>query len=127
MVENRGRPSEQVVRLDTWVMDTPDSTWYYDRNKSENGCWKVEQKFVAGEKQPKPDINQRPYGKSPVVMVFKSSNRSNAKVKIKIFRKNIDYIISAKKLPGVPEKAIILDLGVGNSFISQWNKKYNLT
>ena len=62
MVENRGRPSEQVVRLDTWVMDTPDSTWYYDRNKSENGCWKVEQKFVAGEKQPKPDINQRPHG-----------------------------------------------------------------
>jgi hypothetical protein len=127
MVENRGRPSEQVVRLDTWVMDTPDSTWYYDRNKSENGCWKVEQKFVAGEKQPKPDINQRPYGKSPVVMVFKTSNRSNAKVKMKVFRKNIDYIISAKKLSGVPEKAIILDLGVGNSFISQWNKKYNLT
>ena len=46
-------------------------------------------------------------------MVFKTSNRSNAKTKIKVFNKNIDYIISAKKLPGVPEKAEIIELGVG--------------
>jgi hypothetical protein len=46
------------------------------------------------------------YGKNPVVvMVFKTSNRSNAKTKIKVFNKNIDYILSAKKLPGIPEKA----------------------
>ena len=44
-----------------------------------------------------------------------------------IFNKNIDYIISDKKLPGVPEKAEILQLGVGKSFISRYKQKYNLT
>ncbi len=123
-MENRGRPSENVVRLDKWVLETGDQTWHYDRNKSENGCWKVVNHDTAGH--PKPEINQRMYGKSPVVMVFKTSNRSNARTKIKIFRKNIDYIISAKKLPGVPEKAVILDLGVGKSFIDEYKEKYNL-
>ena len=55
----------------------------------------------------------------PVVMVFKTSNRSNAKTKIKVFNQSIDYIISTKKLPGVPEKAEIVELGVGKSFISK--------
>ena len=81
-MESRGRPSEQVVKLDKWVLDTKDSTWYYDKNKSTNGCWKVEQKFTAGEKQPK--IDKKPYKKMPVAMVFKTSNRSNAKTKIKV-------------------------------------------
>ena len=49
-MENRGRPSEQVVKLDKWVLDTEDSTWYYDKNKNKNGCWKVEQKFQPGSK-----------------------------------------------------------------------------
>ena len=59
-------------------------------------------------------------------MVFKTSNRSNARTKIKVFNKNIDYIITAKKLPGVPEKAEIVELGVGRSFISKYKQKYNL-
>ncbi len=59
-------------------------------------------------------------------MVFKSSNRSNARTKIKVFRKNIDYVLTAKKLPGVPEKSIILDVGVGNSFIEEYKEKYKL-
>tara|TARA_B110000046_G_C12683512_1_gene269536 strand:- start:62 stop:448 length:387 start_codon:yes stop_codon:yes gene_type:complete len=127
MVERRGRPSEQpAVKLDKWVLETNDSTWYYDKNKSENGCWKVEHKFIPGESTKKIEINQRMYGKSPVVMVFKTSNRSNAKTKIKIFRKNIDYILTSKKLPGVPETSIILDLGVGNSFIKKYKEKYKL-
>ena len=41
-MESRGRPSEQVVKLDKWVLDTEDSTWYYDKSKSTNGCWMVE-------------------------------------------------------------------------------------
>ena len=39
---------------------------------------------------------------------------------------NIDYILSAKKLPGVPEKAEIIDLAVGKSFINKYKQKYNL-
>jgi hypothetical protein len=124
MTETRGRPIENTVKLDKWKLDTGDAVWYYDIKKSANGCYKVVQK-VEG-KQIKPEINERPYGKNPVVMVFKSSNRSNARTKIKVFNKNIDYIITAKKLPGVPEQSIILDLGVGKSFINEYKQKYNL-
>jgi hypothetical protein len=67
------------------------------------------------------------YGKEPVVMVFKTSNRSNAKTKIKVFNKNIDYVNGAKKLPGVPEKAEILELAVGRSYINKYKQKYNLS
>ena len=126
MAENRGRPSENVIKPEKWVIDTQDMVYKYDINKNPNGCYLVEEKFIKGNKQPKPEINQRPYGKNPVVMVFKTSNRSNAKTKIKVFNKNIDYIISAKKLPGVPEKAEIIELGVGVSFIKKFKYKYNL-
>ena len=54
-MESRGRPSEQVVKLDKWVLDTKDSTWYYDKSKSINGCWRVEKKFTAEEKTSKID------------------------------------------------------------------------
>jgi len=67
-----------------------------------------------------------PYPKSPVVLVFKTSNRSNAKTKIKVFKnKNID-VVNEKKMPGVPEKAIVLELGIGSKFEELWRKKYNL-
>jgi len=125
MAENRGRPSEQVEKLDQWVLDTEDMIYRYDVNKNPNGCYSVESKFKAGEKIVS-KIDQKPYGKNPVVMVFKTSNRSNARTKIKVFNKNIDYVISAKKLPGVPEKAEIVELGVGKSFISKYKQKYNL-
>ena len=68
MAENRGRPSEQVVKLDKWILDTDDSTWYYDKNKSKNGCWKVEHKFQPGSKLTTGKIDQKPYGKMPVVV-----------------------------------------------------------
>jgi hypothetical protein len=123
---SRGRPSENVEKPKQWVLDTEDMIYKYDVDKNLNGCYSVESKFKAGEKS-KPDIDQRMYGKNPVVMVFKTSNRSNAKTKIKVFRKNIDYIISAKKLPGVPEKAEILELAVGRSYINRYKEKYNLS
>jgi hypothetical protein len=45
---------------------------------------------------------------------------------MKIINKNIDYVITAKKIPGIPEKAEWLELGVGKSFIDKYKKKYNL-
>tara|TARA_R100000541_G_scaffold13046_3_gene21833 strand:+ start:1553 stop:1969 length:417 start_codon:yes stop_codon:yes gene_type:complete len=137
MTENRGRPKEQEAipwqKYTQECIEVPSkpelggrSVWHYDRSKFENGPWKTEHYEMKGYKHPKPDIDQKPYGKHPVVMVFKTSNRSNAKTKIKVFNKNIDYIISAKKLPGVPEKAEIVELGVGKSFISKYKQKYNL-
>lgn len=123
---SRGRPSENVVKPTKYTLEFKDSTWYYDEKKNPNGCYLVEQKFQPGNKV-KPKIDQRTYGGHPVVMVFKTSNRSNAKTKMKVINKNIDYVLTAKKLPGVPEKAEILDLGVGKSFINKYQQKYNLT
>ena len=99
----------------------------FDLNKFPNGAYSVEH-IPAKHQTPKPvfDLNQRTYSKAPTVMVFKSSERSNAKVKMKIFNKNVDYINMAKKLPGVPNDAVILELGVGKSFITMWKKQYNL-
>ena len=60
-------------------------------------------------------------------MVFKSSNRSNARTKIKVWRNtNIDYINSAAKLPGVDKNAVIMELAIGESFIEKYKQKYNL-
>ena len=120
----RGRPSENTVRPNKWVLETNDTTYYYDIKKNPNGCWKVVNKDTT--KYSKPKIDQRPYHKAPVVMVFKTSNRSNAKTKMKVFRKNIDYVLTAKKLPGVPEIAEILEVGVGSSYIDKYKKKYSL-
>ena len=134
MAENRGRPSEQVERLDKWVLDDTDymgarSIIKFDRSKSANGPYSFENIPPKGFRQPKfkPEKGKA-YGKQPVVLVFKTSNRSNAKTKIKVFKnENIDYIISANKLVGVPTTAEIVDIGVGISFVNKYKQKYNLT
>ena len=125
---SRGRPSENVVKLTKWELETNESVWKYDTNKFPNGPYLVEQKFQAGNKQPKPKIDQRTYAKDmPTVIVFKTSNRSNAKTKIKVINKNIDYVLSAKKIPGIPDIAEWLEVGVGQSFVGKYEQKYNLT
>jgi len=55
---------------------------------------------------------------TPVVVTFKTSNRSNAKTKVKVIRnRNIDEVLDVKtKIPGIPENAVILEIGVGKSF-----------
>ena len=34
--------------------------------------------------------------------------------------------LSAKKIPGIPDIAEWLEIGVGNSFIDKYKQKYNL-
>jgi len=135
----RGRPSENIERKTKYTLEFFDypskpelggrSVWHFDDKKSKNGAYKVEQFFSKDEKNEKIKIEKgKAYGKMPVVMVFKTSNRSNAKTKIKVWNnENIDYIASAKKLPGVPKNAIILEVGVGSLLIKQYQEKYNLT
>ena len=57
----------------------------------------------------------------PVVMTFKTSNRSNARVKQKVIRnKNVDEVLDVNtKIPGIPQNAIILEVGLGESFIKK--------
>ena len=132
------RLKENDTVLDKWVItsyETPSkpelgdkSVWHFDRSKNPNGCYRVDYTPAEGEKLPivKPQKGKA-YNKQPVVMVFKTSKNSNAKTKIKIWKnENIDYIITQDKLPGVPNKAVILELGVGEGFIETWKSKYSL-
>jgi hypothetical protein len=67
-----------------------------------------------------------PYYKSDVTIVFKTSNRSNAKTKIKTIRnKSIDDVLE-RKIPGIPDTAVILEMGIGEEFEQQWKTKYKL-
>ena len=132
------RLKENDTVLDKWVMTTyqypskPElgdkSVWHFDRSKNPNGCYRVDHTPAKGEKQPKVKVNKtQTYGGIPVAMVFKTSKNSNAKTKMKVWRNtNIDYIISQDKLPGVPEKAVILELGVGEKIIEGYRIKYKL-
>ena len=66
----------------------------------------------------------------PTVLVFKTSNRSNAKTKMKVYKtKNVDEVIDALeegKLPGVPKKAEIITIGLGESMVKKYKQQYNL-
>jgi len=137
--ERRGRPSEKPAPIkEKWEMVVSEypskpelgyvTTCYFDINKSTTSPYAIKTTYPKGYKQNKfkPEKGKS-YGKLPVVLVFKTSNRSNAKTKIKVFNnENIDYILSAPKLVGVPSNAIILECGVGRSFVEKWKVKYNL-
>ena len=136
---SRGRPAEApAIVKEKYTLeyyDVPNkpelewkSVWHFDRSKTTFGAWKVEHTPPKGWKAPKIKVEKgKAYNKQPVVMVFKTSNRSNAKTKMKVWKnENIDYILTAPKLPGIPDKAEILELGVGASFIEKYQSKYNL-
>jgi len=137
--ERRGRPAEQpFVQSEKWtrefyeVPSKPElgmkTVFYYDKNKNTNGPYKTEISYPKDYKHEKFKAEKgKAYNKQPVILVFKTSNRSNAQTKIKVFaNENIDYILSADKLVGVPETAVILECGVGESFIETWKSKYSL-
>jgi hypothetical protein len=139
MGENRGRPKETPTKVkQKWVEEHHEfpskpelggtSKWYYDINKSQTGPWKVEHTSPKGFRSPKIKADKgKAYNNQPVIMVFKTSNRSNAKTKIKVWQnENIDYILSANKLPGIPIKAEILEVGVGKSFVGKYKKQYKI-
>jgi|TARA_B100001094_G_scaffold267109_1_gene270248 hypothetical protein len=66
----------------------------------------------------------------PTVLVFKTSNRSNAKIKMKVYKtKSIDEVIDGLeegKLPGVPKKSEVLDLGIGENMVKRFKLKHSL-
>ena len=63
---------------------------------------------------------------SPVVVVWKASKHGRSKPKMKVFKtKHVDDVLT-KKMHGIPESAIILDVGVGKSFIETYKKKHKL-
>ena len=65
------------------------------------------------------------YAKLPISIVFATSKRSNAKIKIKTIKnKNIDQLIDCNfNIPGIPKIAVILEVGVGRAFHDIYKKK----
>lgn len=138
--ERRGRPAEQAFEQpEKWVREfyevpsKPElgykTTFYYDIKKSVNGPYKTEITYPKNYKPGKQkSVERKTYGKQPVVIVFKTSERSNAKTKMKVFNnKNVDEVLDENvSLPGVPDKAVIMDVGVGENFINQYKTKYGL-
>ena len=68
------------------------------------------------------------YPKAPIVIAFATSNRSNAQTKIKIVRnRTIDDLLDCNYIiPGIPAKAVIKEVGIGEIFIERYQKKYGL-
>jgi len=65
--------------------------------------------------------------KDLISIVFKTSNRSNARTKLKTFRnKCIDDVLKQKKIVGIPINAIILEIGMGKRLEEKYRKKYKL-
>jgi hypothetical protein len=140
-IEYRGRPTTTPsIPREKWELtcyeylnkdyqDTGRSTtFYYDISKNANGPYKTEITYPKNYKHETFKAEKgKAYNKQPVVMVFKTSERSNAKTKMKIWwNENVDYILSALSLPGIPETSIILELGVGETFIDSFKSKYSL-
>jgi len=71
---------------------------------------------------------EKSYVDDPIVVVFKTSNRSNAQTKLKVFKnKNVDEVINPKfKLPGIPDTAVWLEVGVGEVSIQKYQSKYKI-
>ena len=63
----------------------------------------------------------------PVVVVHKGP-RKNSKIYIDIFTNSrVDDIIDGKKRkPIIPHESEILDIGVGESFVERYKKKYKI-
>lgn len=65
----------------------------------------------------------------PLVIVWKTSERSNAQTKIKkTSNYNLDYFLQLEStIPGIPKDAIILEIGIGKNLFTTWSKKYNVS
>ena len=66
--------------------------------------------------------------KASVGVVFAPSNRSNSKLKIKVFRnKTIDELFDCDFItPGIPEKADIKEVVIGDNLIKGLINKYKI-
>ena len=135
----KGRPKETPpIQLDKWTREfceiptKPElgwkMNWYYDKSKNSNGPYKTEISYPKGYKHEKFKADKgKAYNNQSIVMVFKTSDRSNAKTKMKVWsHENIDYIISAPSLPGIPDTAVVLETAIGEEFIEFFKSKYSL-
>jgi hypothetical protein len=65
----------------------------------------------------------------PLVIVWKTSNRSNSPIKIKkTANYHLDYFLQIEAtIPGIPLDAIILEIGIGKKLFETWKTKYKIS
>lgn len=65
----------------------------------------------------------------PLVIVWKTSERSNAQTKIKKTPNySLDFFLKEEvTIPGIPIDAIILEIGIGNKLFNTWKEKYKIS
>lgn len=66
------------------------------------------------------------YPKLPIGIAFATSNRSNAQYKVKVIKnRNIDELIDLNYIiPGIPAKAVIKEVVMGQSLCDKLIEKY---
>lgn len=64
----------------------------------------------------------------PPIVVIHKGPRKNSKIQLQIFNSmRVDDIIDGnKRKPPIPHSHEILDMGVGESFVERYKKKYKL-
>ena len=64
----------------------------------------------------------------PLVIVWKTLNRSNAQTKIKkTSNYNLDYFLQTEAtIPGIPKDVVILEIGIGKKLFDTWTTKYKI-
>lgn len=64
----------------------------------------------------------------PPIVVIHKGPRKNSKIQLQIFNSmRVDDIIDGnKRKPPIPNEHEILDIGVGESFVERFKKKYKL-
>ena len=66
--------------------------------------------------------------KIQIAVAYKASDHGKSKPKVKVFKnKHIDDILFGKKIVGIPDHYIILEVGVGSGFEEKYKKKYKVT
>jgi len=68
------------------------------------------------------------YPKLPIGIAFSTSTQNNAKVSVKVIKnKNIDEIIELNYvLPGIPQKANIIAVVMGDKLVKELKLKYKV-
>jgi hypothetical protein len=68
------------------------------------------------------------YPKLPIGIAFTTSTQNNAKVSVKVIKnKNIDEIIELNYvLPGIPQKANIIAVVMGDKLVKELKLKYKV-
>lgn len=62
-----------------------------------------------------------------VVVVYRKSNRANKRYMSVFNNIRVDDILTEKRKPLIPNKYVLDEVGVGDSFIDEWKNKYKIS